>query len=355
VLVVPGPRSDVTDEGGTRCYRLRGPVIPTQAPYRLLYQGGTVRRIVARERPDVIEVGSPWMVPWIAHHAARRAGIPAIWFFHGNFPATLRGPATASALSARVRGVAAAAAWRYVRRVSRMFARTVASSESTARDLEHAGVEHVVRLPLGVDLETFHPRRRARADATRAALGLPATPTPIVAFLGRFVAEKEMVVLVDAWPAIAQATAATLLLVGAGPRESTLRARMTRRGDRRVIWRSFESDRDRIADILAAIDVYVAPGSTETFGLAPLEALASGTPVVSADCGGVAEQVARSGGGAVFASGDSADLARVVVELLASGEGPARGQLGRRYAERDHAWDMIFDRLFAIYRELVPS
>jgi alpha-1,6-mannosyltransferase len=353
VLVVPGPSSSVTDESGSRCYRLQGPVIPMQAPYRVLYQARAVDRIVARERPDVIEVGSPWAAPWIALRAARHAAIPAVWFFHGNFPTALRPAAGASALSVRARTVATDAAWWYARRIGRRFARTIVASESTARDLERAGIDRVVRVPLGVDLDTFSPSRRSAAPATRRALGLPDAPAPVVAFVGRFVLEKELELLVDAWPAIARETGATLLLVGAGPREVALRQRMARRGGSRVLWRPFESDRGRMADLLAAVDLYVAPGSTETFGLAPLEALASGTPVVSADQGGVAEQVLRSGAGAVFAAGDAADLARVVVEQLGRGDRPAIARRARGYAEREHGWDMVFDRLFSVYREVI--
>jgi len=325
-----------------RWYRLKGPVIPRQAPYRVLYRARAIRRIVAREQPDLIEVGSPWLAPWIARGAARRAGIPSVWFFHGNFPAGLDRPATD-------------AAWWYVRRVASGFARIAVSSASTARDLERAGIDRVTRIPLGVDLDMFHPRRRGAADATRATLGLPPTPAPVVAFVGRFVAEKELDLLVTAWPAIARETDATLLLVGSGPREATLRSQLERLDGPRVVWRPFESDRDRIADLLAAVDLYVAPGSTETFGLAPLEALASGTPVVSAHSGGVAEQVIQSGAGAVFASGNAEELGRVVVTTLERARDGTLGQRGRVYAEREHGWDMVFDRLFAMYREVLSE
>jgi alpha-1,6-mannosyltransferase len=282
------------------------------------------------------------LAPWIARGAARRAGIPAVWFFHGNFPPGLDRPATH-------------AAWWYVRRVASGFARIVVSSESTGRDLERAGVERVTRIPLGVDLDTFHPRRRLAADATRAALGLPPAPAPVVAFVGRLVAEKELDLLATAWPAIARETGATLLLVGSGPREATLRLQLGRLDAPRVVWRGFESDREQVANLLAAVDLYVAPGSTETFGLAPLEALASGTPVVSAESGGVAEQVLHSGAGAVFASGNAEELGRVVVATLGQARDGTLGQLGRAYAEREHGWDMVFDRLFAMYREVLSE
>ena len=60
------------------------------------------------------------------------------------------------------------------------------------------------------------------------------------------------------------------------------------------------SDRDELADLLAAADLMVSPCSIETFGLSALEALASGTPLLGADRGGIGETIARSGAGATF-------------------------------------------------------
>src|SRR5262249_61750241 len=98
----------------------------------------------------------------------------------------------------------------------------------------------------------------------------------------------------------------------------------------------------------------VAPGSIETFGLSALEALASGTPLLSADRGGVAETVARSGAGKVFASGDPDALAEGAERLL-TGDLRSLGMAGRRYAEAHHRWGVVLDRLFDVYRDILRS
>ena len=54
-----------------RCYRLHGPHIPTQKPYRFMLATRSTTRIVAHERPDLIEVGSAWCAPWLVHLATR--------------------------------------------------------------------------------------------------------------------------------------------------------------------------------------------------------------------------------------------------------------------------------------------
>jgi alpha-1,6-mannosyltransferase len=103
---------------------------------------------------------------------------------------------------------------------------------------------------------------------------------------------------------------------------------------------------------MAAVELYVAPCSLETFGLSALEALASGTPILTADRGGVAETVHRSGAGISFASGDPGALADAAVELLGS-DLVELGVTGRKYVEAHHGWDMVFDRLFCLYRKVL--
>jgi glycosyltransferase involved in cell wall biosynthesis len=109
-----------------------------------------------------------------------------------------------------------------------------------------------------------------------------------------------------------------------------------------------------VAELLAAADVFVTPSAAETFGLAALEALASGVPVLSAATGAVAELVEASGAGRTFASGDSSDLANQAVWLLRQ-DLPALGMRGRAFAERHHSWNGVFDRLFAVYRDVVAA
>src|SRR5262245_47301195 len=76
VVAVPGTEDSITDNDGVRTYRLRGPSIPTQPQYRFLLATRSLRRIIAHERPDIIEVGSQFFVPWVARLAARGRATP---------------------------------------------------------------------------------------------------------------------------------------------------------------------------------------------------------------------------------------------------------------------------------------
>jgi len=346
ILVVPGGRDEILEAGGVRCYRLHGPHIPTQKPYRFMLATRSTTRIVAHERPDLIEVGSAWCAPWLVHLATRGLSVPAVWFYHSNFPRIIA-PRPRAAGWARL--TASALAWRYVRRLGRMVQATIAPCAAVARELQSAGVENVVHVPLGVDLDRFNPGRRVRATATRRRLGLPDGPLAI--YVGRLAAEKDIDVVLSAWLEVERRTGARLVLVGAGP---ALRWLRRSRGGGRALWLPYIRDRDLLADLYASADLYVAPGSAETFGLAALEALSSGLPVLSADQGGVAETVSRSGAGRLYTSGDRAHLTETAVALLED-ELPALGRIGRRYAEEHHGWDAVFDRLFQTYRRVLAG
>jgi alpha-1,6-mannosyltransferase len=346
VLVVPGARDEILEGSGVRCYRLHGAPIPTQKPYRFMLATQSTSRIVAHERPSLIEVGSAWCAPWLVRLARRRLDVPTVWFYHSNFPRIIAPRPQAAGLARRA---ASAAAWRYVRRLGRQVHTTIAPSETVAGELRKAGLKNVVCVPLGVDLDRFHPARRAVAAETRRRAGLP--DGVLAMYVGRIAGEKDIDVLLRGWLQVQRCTGARLVIVGDGPARRTLTSSL---GGDQVIWLPFERDRDRLAELYGAVNLYVAPGPAETFGLASLEAMASGLPVLSVDQGGVAETVRRSGAGACYRSGDAAHLAQTAEQLLSS-DLSELGGTARRYAETHHGWSTVFDRLFSVYRGVLSS
>jgi alpha-1,6-mannosyltransferase len=345
VLVVPGNQNGVHDGDGVRTYRLRGPAIPGQRPYRFMLATKSIARITRHERPDLIEVGSPFLVPWLVHRAVREQEVPLVYFYHTNLPRLL------APLHMRQpwRGWIDGGACRYMRRLDRLFPVTIVASATAAEELAAQGIDRVVRVPLGVDLDHFTPTRRERARETRRLHALP--DTPLAGYVGRFAREKSLDRVLDAWSTVERETGTRLVLIGAGPMADRLRAHPY---GHRVIFRPFLHDREALADLVASLDVYVAPGPIETFGLSALEAAACGVPVLSADRGGVAEQVRASGGGRLFVADNAASLAEEAITLLKA-DLPGLGAKGRRYAAAEHAWDVVFDRLFAVYQSVLPA
>jgi alpha-1,6-mannosyltransferase len=344
VLVLPGSRDAITQSDGVRVYRLKGPIVPRQAPYRFMLATRSNRRIALHEHPHVIEVGSPGLVPWIVRLAARGLNIPVVAFYHSNFPRVF---SPWPEVAPWWRRAAHDFAWVYAKKLDKHFAHTIVCSDFVGDDLKRAGIDRVTKIPLGVDLQRYHPSLRAKRDEVRARYALP--KGLLAGFVGRFAPEKELGVLIAAWPEVYKRTGATLALIGDGPARAAIEEQAGNAPWLHML--AYEKDRERLAELLAAMDIFAAPSSNETFGLAPLEAMAAGTPVLSADRGGVAEQVAASGAGMLFESGDPRSLAQAATELLGS-DLPRLGLVGRAHAEKNHDWNAVFDRIFALYRDV---
>jgi len=346
ILVIPGAADEIVTGDGWRSYALRGPRIPAHPPYRFLLATRSFRRIVEHERPDLIEVGSPFLVPWLTRLANRRLQARTVWYYHSHLPRLVApDPARAS----RAHHIAQRAMERYVRFLGGQFPAVICGSRFAAREIAALGVRRVVRIPMGVDLDHFHPGRQANGARLSRELGLPIRPFAV--FAGRLAEEKRIDVVLDSWPEVERRTGLRLVIAGAGPHADRLRAH---RHAGRATWLPWQDDRHRLADLLALADLYLAPGPSETFGLTVVEAMASGTPVVAVDAGAGVELVRDSGAGCWYPDGNPEGVVAAVTDLLEAG--PARlGQVARAFAETHHAWESVFDRTFALYQQLVEG
>jgi glycosyltransferase involved in cell wall biosynthesis len=195
--------------------------------------------------------------------------------------------------------------------------------------------ERIEELPNPLELELWS---RPRDPARRAALGVPADAV-VVAWHGRVdVARKGLDVLLDAWGALAARPGLPrrhLLLVGTGADAEALRGRLAGLED--ITWVDrYVLDKPEVAAMLAAADLYAFPSRHEGFPVAPLEAMASGLPVVAADAPGVAEILpgGAASGGVVVPVGDAAAFAAALARLLGDpGERERLGTLARARAE----------------------
>jgi glycosyltransferase involved in cell wall biosynthesis len=155
---------------------------------------------------------------------------------------------------------------------------------------------------------------------------------PHIGFLGRIVAEKGIDHLVAAFRRIDD-PAARLLIAGdytrvAGGSVISL-VRAAAGDDSRIRLLGFLAD-DRLADFFASIDVFALPSinSLETFGVAQVEAMMAGVPVLASDLPGVRQPVLRTGFGRLVPPGDVAGLQRAMVSPF-GGEGWTAGAAER--------------------------
>lgn len=366
-VVVAGPDDGIRRWRRSRVHVVAGPPVPASPGYHVLLSTRKLRAVIDAEDPDVIEVGSPFLLPWIVRRAGRGGGARLVGFLHSDVRRVWVGHALAG-WPGPLRGTADAVLRRWLGAGYRRMDVRIASSGTGARALRGLGAPPDAVVPFGVDGERFHPRRRdpgwseevfgrgdrgGRAEAGRG----DAEPgsrepgeRPVALFAGRLSREKGLDVVLAALPELHRESGLRVVLMGDAHLRERLEAEARRRpGSLAVL--PFEADRDRVARALASADLFLAPCPHETFGLAALEAMASGTPVVGAEAGGVGELLA-GGGGRSFRPGNPEDFGRAALDALAARE--SLGREARRVAE-GRTWERTFEALVDVYEDVLGA
>jgi glycosyltransferase involved in cell wall biosynthesis len=207
-------------------------------------------------------------------------------------------------------------------------------------------------IPLGADLDHFRPDAEA-GSRIRGELGWKAEGPPVVGYLGRFVPEKGLGLLMHALETVKHPWRA--LLVGSGPMENELREWAKGQNDRvRVV---IGVKHDQVPDYLNAMDLLCAPSQTtprwkEQLGRMLLEAFACGVPVVASDSGEIPRVVGDAG--LIVGEADEAGWVNALNRMLSDREFRAeRAARGRHRAETEFAWPVIARRHLDFFDELL--
>lgn len=325
VLIVPGERYEDRDTEQGRVITLPGPVVPGTGGYRVLTDRRRVAALLEELAPDRLEVSDRTTLRWTGTWA-RRARVPAVMVSHETADGVLRTWGVPERLSRR-------AADALNLRTAHHYARVVCTTEFAAREFVRLGVHNVVRAPLGVDLARRHPGlRRPALRETYARQG-----EALLVLCSRLSVEKRPGTALDALRELRRrGRRAVLVVAGDGP----LRARLERRareGRLPVTFLGHVGDRDLLGALQASADVCLAPGPAETFGLAALEAMACGTPVVAGASSALPEVLGTTGAVAADGAGAAVAFADAVEHVL------DRPEAARREAARARAahfgWD----------------
>lgn len=292
---------------------------------------------------DVVHTHSVFLWPtWAAARVARRHRVPYLVTPHGMLVPEL----------VRRKNYWMKQAWIALveRRNLERAAMIHATSHLEAADLRRFGfrLPEIAVVPNGADAPTrLSPSDRVSPDI-RAAL----SRRPVLLFLGRLNWKKGLDRLIQALARIPEAT----LVVAGNDEEGYLPqlqqlARACHVADR-VTFVGAVDGPDKSA-LLGEADVFVLPSLSENFGIAVLEAMAHGCPVVVSHTVGLAEEVEQSGAGLVVDSAPE-KLGGAIRELLDREQ--LRREMGRRGREAvaiRYSWDYIAECLERVLFEVV--
>ncbi|MBW2261919.1 MAG: glycosyltransferase [Deltaproteobacteria bacterium] len=315
--------------------------------YRLMYDVNRIRRIFKMERPDVVEIGGPYTDPWFAKIAKLYCDPVFVGFYHLEFrdahiePAIENWPGWAQKATMRFFD------WSLRFMYKTNMHATFVASKCVQDELAKIGVDNTILTPLGVDTEKFDPVRRQEGIRRGWNVG---EHDRVLLHAGRLSVEKGTNVVLGAAERLLEDPRVHIVIAGRGGMEAQVEDLAA--GHDHVHYMGYVSDPEQLGAIFASCDAYLGTGPYETFGLAILEAMASGLPVIAADEGAGAELAANSAAGLLFEAGDAVSLVAETRKLIAMDLGMLRRR-ARHYATTNGTWTRTFDLMFRHYARLL--
>lgn len=365
-LIVPGAEDSIEDVGTFgRIYTIQAPASPIiDSRYRLLLPHlyalpfrSKIRRILEEERPELVEVCDKYTLcylPTVLRNGWIKCAPQAVFV---GLSCERMDDNVSAFLSSSLLG----------RRFSRWYMRTVygprfdchvSNSRYTAGELTEALADRpdlpVHVCAMGADCESFGPHRGdpAKRESLLAASRTAARigeRTKLLLYVGRISREKNITLLLEMMDILVKDPQFDyrLLVAGTGPLASWLEEHTQRKAFGRVHLLGHIADRERLADILANCNAMIHPNPREPFGIAPLEAMASGLPVVAPDSGGLLTYANESN--CWLAEPDGESFARSVRRIFSDDR--VRQTKIKRAMEtaRDFGWGQTTARFFNLY------
>ena len=323
---------------------------PGNWEYRFIWKLSQVEPVLAKYKPDIIEVGSPYILPTVVRRAARRASPESklVGFWHADFPVTYVGRPVAKKLGVGAGTFARKEAFWYARKEFKGFDCIQASSKEAMARLRKNGLPDPRWIPLGCDINMFSPTKRDEALVNELKAGNPERLTMF--FPHRHCKEKGIDLLLGAYDILTQRLGHEPAITFAGTGPSLPLVQEAAKKYEHVRYIGFVNSVDEMARYYASVDLGLALSGWETFGLSILESMASGNAQVGAAAGAAFEHVTESGAGTILKERTPEALADAIVELYRS-DMQGMKQKARAYAEK-FSWDDCFKRQLELYRQI---
>jgi alpha-1,6-mannosyltransferase len=356
-VVAPGKERATTEHSGMKLVRYAAPPMPYDSTYRVPWRLDFMRRVVAQERPDIVQISSPF-APAVAARFVGKAPL-RVYFHHSDpigcyvRPVVGRLARLSRARSTRVADCIEHAAWGWHRTITGFCDATVVAGHWLEAELTERGCARVTTVPFGITGRDLGSHCRDTALRARFLGPLADRADAVLVLItGRLAADKRQALLVDALHVVARSRPVALVVLGDGPERVALERRA--RGLHHVTFLPFTHDRAEFAGVLASVDLLLHGSLCETYGFVVAETLASGTPVVVPAAGG-AGALAHADYAETYAARDGADeVARAVQRLLARPKEELR-RAALRAAATFPTSEEHFENLFALYARLLAE
>ena len=329
LIIVPGECDQVSKNGLITKVEIKSPLLPLTGGYRAIFNLIKTVDILKSYQPDVCEFSDRSSLQFVALWCKIHK-IPSIFFAHerldGVFKTFFPGLPFMKLIS------------KFLNRITNLiYKNIVATTVFAAEEFFQIKSKKVSKIPLGVDLKTFTPELVRKPDEN-SFNGYLVTAT-------RQSKEKDPGLILDIARALKERNIEFPIIVyGEGPELFKLQQK-AHLEKLNIFYLGYIRDRKLLAERIANADIYLAPGPIETFGLAALEALACGTPVICRKSSALAEIVIEGTG---FALERNPNLWVNAILALTSGDRSVLRVNARKRAE-NFDWSIRALNLVAIH------
>ena len=281
MLIVPGERDLVTKKPFGTVVEIKAPIIPFSGGYRIIFDTNKVKEELKKFAPSFLEISDRTTLLRLADWA-KTESIDTAFYAHERVDKVVSAFLPFLPFKKPLIDYAN-------QKIANKVDHIIATTEYAATEFRRLNLSNNVNskraiLPLGVDLKQFTPENFNSELRTNIGSGVK-----IILACTRFSKEKDPGFLLD----IARAckmngTQIQLVIAGSGPLAKKLVTNAEKEG-LPVSFIGFIADKNYLAQLLASADLFLAVGPIETFGLAALEALACGTPVICRDTSAITE------------------------------------------------------------------
>jgi len=342
LVITPGEKDSFSCTGRITHVTVAAPKIPFSGGYRIILRVNHVMSRIREFNPDVLEVSDRTTLLKVARWAENQ-GIPTTFFAHERVDGLVRSFARFMPFKSRF-----VTYWNSVTRDS--VGRIVATTQFAAEEFHQLGLttatgfqSKLVSVPLGVDLERFSPSQQGDISQTASQ--------PYILACTRLSKEKDPLFLLSIAEELKnRGVNSPLYIAGSGPLETKMR-KIVFQKNLNVNLLGFVSDKEELAQWMRGASAFLAVGPIETFGLAALETLASGTPVICRSEAAISEIVSAESGRALTRS--VSDWADCIEEFLTSDREYTRSQARARAEE--FTWRKTANQLLSFYSQEIAS
>lgn len=351
VIIAPGTEAGEEERNGGRVIWVKGPRLPVDPRYVILWRQKEVHRILDREKPDVVEGSSAWTGGSFAGNW--KGDAVKTFIFHQDpvavYPQTFLG----QIMKLETVDNTFRFYWRFLSRLSKKFDATIVSGDWLKKRVAKFDLNNPIAVPFGINKGFFSPERRDPAIRKNLLeqLGLDESASLMIS-VSRYHPEKRLSTIIDGFNAASKEKPMGLVIYGGGPFKRWVEWKA--KGAKHVKLMGFTSNRAELADVMASCDYFVHGSAAETFGLVVAEAICSGLPIVVPDRGGAVD-LAEPEFGEIYKTGDKKAFADALIRITERNREMLASECTRAAESSISTVDQHFNNLFACYQKLVDD